>query len=385
MNKFISEKIKYIPTSVIGELQELCASEEGIIPLSIGEPDFDTPWHIREEAIYALKNNKTHYTVSSGLLNLRKEIVNYLKRRFDLDYGIDETVVTLGASEALDIALRCIINQGDEVIVLKPAYVAYEPLITMSGGIIKNIDLKEENDFKLTSKELLSAITPKTKVLLINFPNNPTGAIMTKKDLDELVPIIKENNIMVFSDEIYAELSYDDKHYSVAKYKEIKDQVLLISGFSKAFAMTGWRLGYMCGNKDIIDVIRSVRDYSIMGPTTFVQYGGIEAIKGSDHDIEKMKLEFERRRNYVVNRLNEMGLKCAKPKGAFYCFPNVSKTGLNGYDFSIKLVKEKKVAVVPGTAFGKNNIDNIRISYASKIEDLKEALNRIEEFINDLK
>ena len=384
ISDYLNNRIKDIPTSPIGELQELCAASKDIIPLSIGEPDFDTPWHIREEAIYALKNNRTHYTVSSGLHQLRQEIGNYLNRRFELEYNENEIMVTVGASEGVDIALRCLLNEGDEVIILKPAYVAYEPLITLSGGVCKTIELKEENDFKLTPEDLKNAITPKTKVLLMNFPSNPTGGVMSKEDLDKIVPIIKENNIFVLSDEIYAELTYDSKHVSIASYPEIKDQVLLISGFSKAFAMTGWRLGYVCGNKEIIDVFKSIRDYSIMGPATFIQYGGIEAMRGGDNDIEKMKLEFERRRNYVVSRLNEMGLKCAKPKGAFYCFPNISSTGLNGHDFSIRLVKEKGVAVVPGVAFGENGQNNIRISYASKMEDLKEALNRIEAFINEL-
>ena len=384
ISDYLNNRIKGIPTSAIGELQELCAASKDIIPLSIGEPDFDTPWHIREEAIYAIKNNRTHYTVSSGLYQLRQEIGNYLNRRFELEYNENEIMVTVGASEGVDIALRCLLNEGDEVIILKPAYVAYEPLITLSGGVCKTIELKEENDFKLTPEDLKNAITPKTKVLLMNFPSNPTGGVMSKEDLDKIVPIIKENNIFVLSDEIYAELTYDSKHVSIASYPEIKDQVLLISGFSKAFAMTGWRLGYVCGNKEIIDVFKSIRDYSIMGPATFVQYGGIEAMRGGDNDIEKMKLEFERRRNYVVSRLNEMGLKCAKPKGAFYCFPNISSTGLNGHDFSIRLVKEKGVAVVPGVAFGENGQNNIRISYASKMEDLKEALNRIESFVNEL-
>ena len=384
ISDYINNRIKDIPTSAIGELQELCAASKDIIPLSIGEPDFDTPWHIREEAIYGLKNNRTHYTVSNGLFQLRQEIGNYLNRRFELEYNENEIMVTVGASEGVDIALRCLLNEGDEVIILKPAYVAYEPLITLSGGVCKTIELKEENDFKLTPEDLKNAITSKTKVLLMNFPSNPTGGVMSKEDLDKIVPIIKENNIFVLSDEIYAELTYDFKHVSIASYPEIKDQVLLISGFSKAFAMTGWRLGYVCGNKEIIDVFKSIRDYSIMGPATFVQYGGIEAMRGGDNDIEKMKLEFERRRNYVVSRLNEMGLKCAKPKGAFYCFPNISSTGLNGHDFSIRLVKEKGVAVVPGVAFGENGQNNIRISYASKMEDLKEALNRIEAFVNEL-
>ncbi len=385
ISDYLNDRIKKIPSSPIGELQELCAASKDIIPLSIGEPDFDTPWHIREEAIYALKNNRTHYTVSSGLSLLRQEIGNYLNRRFELEYNENEIIVTVGASEAVDIALRCLLNPNDEVIILKPAYVAYEPLITLSGGVCKTIELKEENDFKLTPQDLKNAITPKTKVLLMNFPSNPTGGVMSKEDLDKIVPIIKEHNIFVLSDEIYAELTYDFKHVSIASYKEIRDQVLLLSGFSKAFAMTGWRLGYMCGNKELMDVFKSIRDYSIMGPATFVQYGGVEAMRGGDKDIEKMKLEFERRRNYVVARLNEIGLTCAKPKGAFYCFPNVSSTGLNGHDFSIKLVKEKGVAVVPGVAFGENGEYNIRISYASKMEDLKEALNRIEDFVKQLK
>ena len=385
MMEYLNDKVKAIPSSAIGELQELCAKRNDIIPLSIGEPDFDTPWHIREAAIYALKNNKTHYTVSNGLIELRKEISNYLYRRFNLEYNEDEIATTLGASEAVDIAFRCLLNDGDEVILLKPAYVAYEPMVTLAGGVVKTIELKEENNFKLTPDDLSRAITNKTKIILLNFPSNPTGGVMSKEDLDKIVPIIKENNIFVLSDEIYAELSYDEKHYSIASYPEIKKQTLLISGFSKAFAMTGWRLGYVCGDKEIIDIFKSIRDYSIMGPATFAQYGGIEAMKAGDKDIEKMKLEFERRRNYVTARLNEMGLTCAKPKGAFYCFPNISSTGLTGHEFSIRLVKEKGVAVVEGMAFGGNSNYNIRISYASKMEDLKEALNRIEEFVNELK
>lgn len=383
MKNYLNKKINSIPTSLIGELQEVCAKEKGIIPLSIGEPDFDTPWHIREEAIYALKNNKTHYTVSSGLSELRIEIGNYLYRKFNLLYKEDEIMVSVGASEAIDSLFRVLIDDNDEVILLKPAYVAYEPLVSMCGGVAKTIELKEENDFKLTPDELEKAITDKTKILLLNFPSNPTGGVMSKEDLDKIVPIIKKHEILVISDEIYAELSYDFKHTSIASYKEIKDQVLLVSGFSKAFAMTGWRLGYVCGNKTIIDALKSFRDYSVMGPTTFVQYGGIEAMRGGDNDIEMMKAEFERRRNYVVNRLNEIGLKCNKPHGAFYVFPNVSITGLNGYDFSMKLVKDKKVAVVPGIAFGGDSENNIRISYASKMEDLKEALDRIEEFVKE--
>ena len=322
--------------------------------------------------------------MAAGINSLRQAISSYLKRRFNLEYKNEEIMATVGASEAIDVVFRCLLDENDEVIICRPAYVAYEPLVIMNGGTIKYIDLKEENDFKLTKEDLLKAITPKTKILLMNFPSNPTGGVMEKEDLDKIVPIIKEHNIFVISDEIYAELSYKQKHISIASYKEIKDQVLLVSGFSKAFAMTGWRIGYVCGNKELIDTFKSFRDYSIMGPTTFVQYGAIEAMKNGDKDIEEMKVEFERRRNYVVNRLNKIGLSCAMPKGAFYVFPNVIKTGLDGHDFSIKLVKEKKVAVVPGEAFGKNSKDHIRISYASKMEDLKEALDKIEEFVREL-
>ena len=242
---YLNKKVKNIPISPIGELQEICEKETGIIPLSIGEPDFDTPWHIREEAIYALKENKTHYTVSAGISNLRKEISSYLKRRFDVEYKEEEIMATVGASEAIDVAFRCLLDEGDEVIICRPAYVAYEPLVTMNGGVIKYIDLKEEDDFKLKKEDLIKAITQKTKVLLMNFPSNPTGGVMEKSDLDEIVPIIKEKNLFIISDEIYGELSYKQKHVSIATYKEIKDQILLVSGFSKAFAMTGWRLGYI--------------------------------------------------------------------------------------------------------------------------------------------
>ncbi|MDO4501401.1 MAG: pyridoxal phosphate-dependent aminotransferase [Erysipelotrichaceae bacterium] len=383
MSKYLNSKVNRIPQSVIGEMQVLCASQKGIIPLSIGEPDFDTPWHIREEAIYALKNNKTHYTVSYGMGDLREEIANYLNRKFNLKYNKEQIIATLGASEAIDITFRCILEEGDEVILCKPAYVAYEPIITMAGGKTVSIELKEENNFKLKKEDLIKAITPKTKAILLNFPSNPTGGVMTKEDLDEIVPILKESGIVIISDEIYAELTYDFDHYSIANYDELKDQVVLVSGFSKAYAMTGWRLGYICANQDLAEGIRMVRDYTIMSPNTFAQYGAVEALKHGDNDIEKMKAEFERRRNYVVSRLNDMGLKCAKPNGAFYAFPNVSSTGMDGREFAMRLVKEKQVAVVPGIAFGENSGNNIRISYASKMEDIKEALNRIEEFVKE--
>lgn len=385
MVKYLNSKVTSIPKSVIGELQAICANEKGIIPLSIGEPDFDTPWHIREEAIYALKDNKTHYTVSNGTSELRREICNYLYRRFGLIYKEDEVMATFGASEAIDLIFRCVLDEGDEVILPKPSYVAYEPSITLSSGKVVPIELKEENNFKLKKEDLLKAISPKTKVILLNFPSNPTGGIMSEEDYAEIVPIIKESGILVISDEIYAELTYGAKHCSIASFKEIKDQVLLVSGFSKAYAMTGWRLGYVCGNKELLSAIKGIKDYTSMSPTTFVQSGAIEALKQGDKDIEKMALEFERRKNYVVSKLNDMGLTCSCPEGAFYAFPNISITGMDGKEFSMRLVKEKKVAVVPGVAFGDNCLNNIRISYASKMEDIKEALNRIEEFVKENK
>ena len=385
MSQYVSKRAKKVPLSGIGKFCELAAKMDDIISLAIGEPDFDTPWHIRDETIYAIKKNKTHYLESRGLLSLRKEICNYQRRRFNLEYGVENVLVTVGASEAVDLVFRTILDEGDEVIILEPCYVAYTPAIIMAGGVVKTIDLKAEEEFKLKREALINAITPKTKAVLINYPSNPTGGIMTKEDYDELIDVIVDNDLLVITDEIYAELTYDVKHYSIAQDERVKDRVILISGFSKAYAMTGFRIGYIMAHSELITAMANIHEYTIMCPSSFVEYGALEALRRGDDDIEAMKLEFKRRRNYVVGRLNEIGLKCHMPKGAFYVFFNITSSGLSSDDYAIKLITDYKVAVVPGNAFGKCGEGFVRISYASSMDELKEALNRIERMYNDTK
>ena len=385
MSQYVSKRAKKVPLSGIGKFCELAAKMDDIISLAIGEPDFDTPWHIRDETIYAIKKNKTHYLESRGLLSLRKEICNYQRRRFNLEYGVENVLVTVGASEAVDLVFRTILDEGDEVIILEPCYVAYTPAIIMAGGVVKTIDLKAEEEFKLKREALINAVTPKTKAVLINYPSNPTGGIMTKEDYDELIDVIVDNYLLVITDEIYAELTYDVKHYSIAQDERVKDRVILISGFSKAYAMTGFRIGYIMAHSELITAMANIHEYTIMCPSSFVEYGALEALRRGDDDIEAMKLEFERRRNYVVGRLNEIGLKCHMPKGAFYVFFNITSSGLSSDDYAIKLITDYKVAVVPGNAFGKCGEGFVRISYASSMDELKEALNRIERMYNDTK
>ena len=385
MSQYVSKRAKKVPLSGIGKFCELAAKMDDIISLAIGEPDFDTPWHIRDETIYAIKKNKTHYLESRGLLSLRKEICNYQRRRFNLEYGVENVLVTVGASEAVGLVFRTILDEGDEVIILEPCYVAYTPAIIMAGGVVKTIDLKAEEEFKLKREALINAVTPKTKAVLINYPSNPTGGIMTKEDYDELIDVIVDNDLLVITDEIYAELTYDVKHYSIAQDERVKDRVILISGFSKAYAMTGFRIGYIMAHSELITAMANIHEYTIMCPSSFVEYGALEALRRGDDDIEAMKLEFERRRNYVVGRLNEIGLKCHMPKGAFYVFFNITSSGLSSDDYAIKLITDYKVAVVPGNAFGKCGEGFVRISYASSMDELKEALNRIERMYNDTK
>lgn len=385
MSQYVSKRAKKVPLSGIGKFCELAAKMDDIISLAIGEPDFDTPWHIRDETIYAIKKNKTHYLESRGLLSLRKEICNYQRRRFNLEYGVENVLVTVGASEAVDLVFRTILDEGDEVIILEPCYVAYTPAIIMAGGVVKTIELKAEEEFKLKREALINAVTPKTKAVLINYPSNPTGGIMTKEDYDELIDVIVDNDLLVITDEIYAELTYDVKHYSIAQDERVKDRVILISGFSKAYAMTGFRIGYIMAHSELITAMANIHEYTIMCPSSFVEYGALEALRRGDDDIEAMKLEFERRRNYVVGRLNEIGLKCHMPKGAFYVFFNITSSGLSSDDYAIKLITDYKVAVVPGNAFGKCGEGFVRISYASSMDELKEALNRIERMYNDTK
>lgn len=378
----LNHVVEAVPPSGIRKFFDLANSIEGVISLGVGEPDFATPWHIREQAIYAIEKGRTFYTANKGLLELRQEIAYYLERRFNLKYNPDKNIlVTVGGSEAIDLALRALLNPGDEVILPIPGYVAYEPCIMMTGGKAVYVELEEKNHFKLTKEALQAAITDKTKVLLLNFPGNPTGGIMSKEDFEPLVEIIKKHEILVITDEIYAELSYTQKHFSLAGFEEIKDQVILISGFSKAYSMTGWRLGYLCGNEVFIDAIMKIHQYAIMCPSTISQYAGIEAMRMGDHDTEEMKDSFEQRRNFIVRGLNRIGLTCPLPEGAFYVFPSIQSTGLSSEEFCERLLNEQKVAVVPGSAFGKAGEGFVRISYAYSIDEIKIALQKIEQFM----
>lgn len=380
--KYFSERVKSVPESAIRRFFDLASKTEGVISLGVGEPDFDTPWSIRAEAIYAIEKGYTFYTDNLGIKELRREICRYLKRRFDLQYDYEKQIlVTVGGSEAIDLAMRTFVNPGDEVILVQPGYVAYEPAVLLAGGVPVIVECKEEDEFKLTANSLKAAITEKTKLLLINFPGNPTGGIMTQEDYAEIVPVIKESGILVLTDEIYAELNYEGKHCSIAQFDEIKDQVLLLNGFSKAYAMTGWRLGYLCAHPSFIESMCQIHQYTIMCPSTISQYAAVEASKNCDIRCEEMKASFEQRRNFIVNGLNRIGLPCPVPKGAFYVFPSIKSTGLTSEEFCIQLLQEEKVAVVPGYAFGACGEGYIRISYAYSIDEIKEALNRIERFM----
>lgn len=386
MRDFLSQKVKEIKPSGIRKFFDIASEIKGAISLGVGEPDFDTPWHIREEGIYSLERGKTHYTSNSGLKELRIEITKYLNRKYNLQYDpLNEVLLTVGGSEAIDIAFRAMIEPGDEVIVTTPCYVSYEPCVTLAGGIVKTINLKNGNEFRLTKEELLEAITPKTKILIMNFPNNPTGAIMEKKDLEEIAKVIIEKDIFVISDEIYSELTYFVNHTSIASLPNMKERTLVINGFSKAFAMTGWRLGYACGPEAIIKQMTKIHQFTIMCAPTQSQYAAIEALRNGDDDVNSMKESYDERRRYVLYRLKEMGLPCFEPKGAFYLFPDIRQFGMSSDDFALKLLNEKKVVVVPGNAFGESGNGFIRISYAYSIENLKIALNRIDEFLKELK
>ena len=383
--KFLSDKVKEIKPSGIRKFFDLASQMEGVISLGVGEPDFDTPWQIREAAIYSIEKGRTFYTANQGLLELRQEICHYQKRRFNLDYDpIDNVIVTVGGSEAIDIAMRAIVNPGDEVILLNPSYVAYTPSVQLAGGVVKVIELTKENEFKLTPELLEASISDKTKAILLNYPNNPTGGFMEYEDYAKIVPIIKKHELIVITDEIYAELSYDKKFYSIASFDEIKDQVILISGFSKAYAMTGWRLGYVLAHKVFIQAMNKIHQYIIMSAPTAAQYGAIEALKYCDHEIEKMRQSYQLRRNYIVKGFNELGLETFMPQGAFYILPCIKSTGLSSEQFCEQLLKEQKVACVPGNAFGNAGEGFIRVSYAYSIDQIKEALKRIKVFLEHL-
>ena len=381
MRDFTSNRIKDIKPSGIRKFFDIANKIEDCISLGVGEPDFETPWHITEECIYSLEQGRTFYASNQGLNELREEISKWNKRKYHLNYSKEETLVTVGASEAIDIALRACLNIGDEVIVLEPSYVSYEPDVILSGGIVKKISLKNENNFRLTSEELESAITDKTKILIINYPNNPTGAIMSKSDLEKIAKVIIKHDLLVISDEIYSELTYTGNHYSIGALPHMKERTIVINGFSKAFSMTGWRLGYMMGPLPIMEQIKKIHQFIVMSAPTISQYAGIEALRNGDNDILKMKKEYDKRRKYLLKEFKRLDLPVFEPKGAFYIFPNISKYKMTSEEFATDLLNKEHVVVVPGTAFGESGEGFIRISYAYSLDALKEAIKRIERYL----
>ncbi len=382
----LSEKIKKIEPSGIRKFFDIVSEMKDAISLGVGEPDFDTPWHIREEGIYSLEHGRTFYTSNAGLKELKIEIASYLARRFDLHYDYNkEIMVTVGGSEAIDGALRAMLDEGDEVLLPQPSYVSYEPCITLADGVPVIVNLKEENNFKLTRAQLEELVTDKTKILIMPYPNNPTGAVMEYDDLKEIVDFIIEHDLYVISDEIYSELTYTDNHVSIASFPGMKERTIVINGFSKSYAMTGWRLGYACGPKIIIEQILKIHQFAIMCAPTTSQYAAVEALRHGDEDVEKMRTAYNQRRNFLMNAFKEMGLKCFEPFGAFYVFPCIKEFGMTSDEFATKLLMEEKVAVVPGTAFGTCGEGYLRISYAYSIDDLKKALERLDRFIKKLR
>ena len=384
LNKGLSERVQTMKPSGMRKFFDLAKQVEGVISLGVGEPDFDTPWHIREAAVYSIQSGQTTYTENSGLLSLRKEICKYQKKRYGLEYKPEQAIITVGGSEGIDIALRALINVGDEVIIPTPSYVAYEPGVILAGGVVKLLPLTSENEFKVTPEALTACINEKTKAIILNFPNNPTGGTMSHEDYEKLVPIIKESGIIVLSDEIYSDLIYEGKHASLAQFDEIKDQVVIISGCSKAFSMTGWRLGYLLGNTTLIKAMLKIHQYVIMSAPTMSQYAAIEGFKHGDADVEQMRLAYLGRRNLIVKRFNDMGLPTHTPKGAFYIFPDIRSTGLTSEEFCNALLEDQKVACVPGSAFGDAGEGFIRVSYAYSIEELTAAADRIKLFMDKL-
>ena len=386
MRNFLSDKVTSLKPSGIRKFFDIVSEMKDAISLGVGEPDFDTPWFIRDEGIYSLEKGKTFYTSNAGLKDLRKEIAAYIKRTQALNYDPDnEIIVTVGGSEAIDIGLRAVINPGDEVIIPQPSYVCYEPCALLSGAKPVIINLKAENEFRLTPQELIEAITENTKVLILPYPNNPTGAIMERGDLEKIAKIVVEKDILVMSDEIYSALTYKGRHVSIASLEGMKERTILINGFSKAYAMTGWRLGYACGPKDIIKQMTKIHQFAIMCAPTTSQYAAVTALKKGDEAVEQMRLSYNQRRRFLMNAFKEMGLDCFEPYGAFYVFPCIKEFSMTSEEFATKLLMEEKVAVVPGTAFGDCGEGFLRISYAYSLENLKEAVARIHKFVNKLR
>ena len=384
-SKLISENISSLAPSGIRKFFDVAAEMKDVISLGVGEPDFVTPWAVREAGIYSLEKGRTHYSANSGLIELRNEICSYLMRKYDLRYNPKtETLVTVGGSEAIDLLIRAIISPGDEVLIPEPCFVCYKPCTIMAGGTPVTIQTEEKDNFKLTPEKLIEKITPRSKLLILPFPNNPTGAVMEREDLEKIAKVVKEHNLFVLSDEIYGELNYTGTpHVPFAAIDDMWERTITVNGFSKAFAMTGWRLGYACGPEPVIKQMTKIHQYAIMCAPTTSQYAAIEAMRSCDDEVEYMRSEYDHRRRVMVNGFREMGLSCFEPLGAFYVFPNISATGLTSEEFATKLLYEKKVAVVPGTAFGESGEGFIRCSYAYSIKNIEKALERIGEFVKE--
>ncbi|MBE5865259.1 MAG: aminotransferase class I/II-fold pyridoxal phosphate-dependent enzyme [Lachnospiraceae bacterium] len=386
MRNPLADKVVEIKPSGIRKFFDIVSEMKDAISLGVGEPDFDTPWHIRAEGIHSLEKGKTFYTSNSGLVELRREICNYMKRKQGITYDpVKEVLITVGGSEAIDIGLRAMLNPGDEVLIPQPSYVSYEPCTVLAGGTPVIIDLKAENEFRLTAKELEDAITEKTKVLILPFPNNPTGAIMERKDLEAIAEVIIKHDIFVMSDEIYSELTYKDEHVSIATLPGMQERTIVINGFSKAYAMTGWRLGYACGPRVILEQMTKIHQFAIMCAPTTSQYAAVDALKNGDEDVKMMRDSYNQRRRYLINAFRQMGLECFEPYGAFYVFPCIKEFGMTSEEFATRFLEEEKVAAVPGTAFGDSGEGFLRISYAYSLENLKIAIGRLERFVNKLR
>ena len=385
-DQIISQKIQNIKPSGIRKFFDILEEMTDAISLGIGEPDFVTPWHIRDAGIYSLERGHTKYTSNAGMLELRREIANYLRRRFDLEYDYtNQILVTVGGSEAIDLAIRVLVNPGDEVIIPVPSFVCYGPLTEMAGGVPVYVELTAENGFRLTPEQLKAAITPRTKALVLPFPSNPTGGIMERRDLEAIAQVLKDNDIMVISDEIYAELTYGQRHVSPANLTQLYDRTVVVNGFSKSHAMTGWRMGYVCAPQPVIAAMTKLHQFGIMSAPTTSQYAAIEAMRSGDEDIAHMREDYDSRRRYLVENLNRMGLDCFEPKGAFYVFPCIRSSGLSSDEFCERFLREEKVAVIPGTAFGPGGEGYVRACYASSMRDLTESISRLDNFLQNLR
>ena len=386
MRNPLADKVVEIKPSGIRKFFDIVSEMKYAISLGVGEPDFDTPWHIRDEGIYSLEKGRTFYTSNAGLKELKEEICHYIKRKQGVTYDPkDEVLVTVGGSEAIDIGLRAMLNPGEEVLIPQPSYVSYEPCVVLAGGVPVIIELKGENEFRLTAQELEDAITDKTKVLILPFPNNPTGAIMERKDLEAIAEVIRKHDIFVMSDEIYAELTYKEKHVSIVEIEGMQERTVLINGFSKSYAMTGWRLGYACGPRAIIEQMVKIHQFAIMCAPTTSQYAAVEALRNGDDDVKQMRTAYNQRRRYLMSAFKEMGLECFEPFGAFYVFPCIKEFGMTSDEFASRFLEEEKVAVVPGTAFGDCGEGYLRISYAYSLENLKIAIGKLAAFVERLR